>query len=88
MRGGRTALGIDAGEPEEIRPSQVACTWFAALGDLYKAKGLQFADGGRDRVTIDPVFHELAIGDRQPAVVVAAMVRKLDADAIKDLMRR
>jgi hypothetical protein len=87
MRRSWAALGIDAGEPEEIWPSQIACTWSAALGDLYKAKGLQFADGGRDRVTIDPVFHELAIGDWQPAVVVATVLRKLDADAIKDPMR-
>jgi hypothetical protein len=38
-------------------------------------------------VTIDSVFHELVVGDWQPAVVVATVLRKLNADAIKDPMR-
>ena len=56
----------------------------APLRHLKKTERLQLPDRGRDRLAMDSVFFELVVGDGQLAVVVAAMLRKLDADAIEN----
>lgn len=47
---------------------------------------LQFPNGWGDRVAVNAVFLELCVGHWQAAVVVAAVVRQLNRDAIKHAM--
>jgi hypothetical protein len=45
-----------------------------------KAKRFRFTDGRRNGVVVHPIRHEIMLGDRQVAVVVAAVVSVLDLD--------
>jgi hypothetical protein len=69
----RTKLGI-AGTP--------------SLHDLDKAQGLKFPDRWRNRVAVNAVVVEVGICDRQSAVVIAAVIRQFDLQAIEHPARR
>ena len=58
----------------------------ASLRDLDETKALKFTDGGRDRISVDTIFDQMIVGELQLAVVVAAVLLKLDLDAGKNTM--
>lgn len=77
------AEAVDPREKEEVRQSKLSRAGPASLGHNEEAQRFKLPNGWRDGVAIDPVLHEMLIGDGQLAVVIAAVLRKLDADAIK-----
>jgi hypothetical protein len=61
----------------------VACAaWFCHFEE---AKRDQFPNGGGNRLTMDSICDELIIRHDQLTVVLAAMARKLDLDAVEYL---
>jgi len=56
----------------------------SALGLLDEAQCERLADTGTDGVTIDAELFEVFVCDRELAVVVAAVLGKLDLDAIEN----
>jgi hypothetical protein len=56
------------------------------LGDLQEAQRYRFSDRQGYAVAVDAVALEVLVGDRQAAVIVAAVVTKLDLDATDNTM--
>ena len=77
---------VAVGEPEEGRSAPVGVAGATLSGDLDEAERDQLADGGCDRVAVYAVLNELGGGDRQSAVVLAAVVAVLDLDTGENLM--
>src|SRR5215831_31363 len=78
MRWPGAADGL-VGEAVCARLAILAVARFAALG-FEEAKHLALADSGRYCVAMDAVLDELLVGDRQFAVVLAAVALEFDLD--------
>jgi hypothetical protein len=80
------ATCVPVGEPELVRPSPFGVSGATLLGDLDEAEGTHLPQRGSDGVSIHPVFSEMVERDRQAAVIVSAVVGKLDFDPGEDAM--
>jgi hypothetical protein len=83
--GGLEIEGVAVGEAEEGWSAPFGVAGAALLGHFDEAEGDEFADGGCDCVVMQAVFDELYVGDREPAIVLAAVVGVFDLDAIERL---
>jgi len=81
---GWRVLGVAEGQAEQIRLPPFGIAGAAGFGDFDKAERDDFADGGGDGATVNVVADEVVIGDRQLAVIGAAVVGELDLDAVED----
>ena len=66
------------GEPEKVRRPEFSVARTSPFRDFDKPKRHAFPDSWADRVSVNSIFVEVLIGTRQLAVVLAAMVRKLE----------
>lgn len=72
------AQGVKVSQPKFVGRPKLAVSSSSAHGDSNKAERLAFADRRCDGVSINPVFFEVLKRDRKLAVVVAAVMSKLD----------
>src|SRR3974390_1934466 len=70
--------GVAEGDPEQRRPSKFGIACLAALGDFDEAERLGLADAGCNTVPVYAVRLEVVVRHRQFAVIVSALVRKLN----------
>ena len=80
------AADREVGEPVQARRTKLTVARLAAFGHFEEAEYLAFADAWRDGILVDAVLDKMLVGDRQLAVVVAAVLRQLDLDAGEDAM--
>jgi hypothetical protein len=83
----RQALGRAIGEPEQVRGAILGIARPTGLGDLQKAQRDRFPDRWCDGMAVDAVGFKVVVGDRQLAVIGAAMARHLDLDAVEHAPR-
>jgi hypothetical protein len=69
---------IAIGEAELVWPPELPVASATALRDLDEAQRRQLAQGGSDGLAMDAIALDVVIGERQLAVVVAAVMRQLD----------
>jgi len=70
----RSALAHHARQTEQVRQAKLASAGSAPLRHLDKAERFKLTDRRSYRVAMNPVFHELLVGDRQLAIIVTAVV--------------
>lgn len=57
------------------------------LGDLDKAERREFTLSGSNAVTFDAVTHEVAVGDRELAIIITGVVGEFDFNSVKNTVR-
>jgi hypothetical protein len=76
-------VGINRGQPEQIGLAVFGIASAAAFGDFQKAECDGLANCRSYRVAVDAVFVEIFVGDRELAVVAAAVFGKFNRDAVE-----
>jgi hypothetical protein len=76
------------GQPKQVRCAKFGIAGAAALGNLNKPERHAFPNSGTNCVAVNAVLMKVLIRDRQVAIVLAAVVRELDLEAIKHAARR
>jgi hypothetical protein len=74
-------FGVTIRETKKIGRTKFGISGAAVFGDDNKSQSDAFADRWRDGVPINSVVLKVLVGDRQPTIVVAAVVRHLDFKA-------
>jgi hypothetical protein len=88
---GRISAAVPAtGERQKelVRLSMFGIAPAAAFRDFDEAECLRLPDRRRNQTRRDAVFHEIQLGHRQAAIVIASMATQLDLDPGNDTMGR
>jgi hypothetical protein len=83
----RGAFAIDASQAKKVRQTKFASARPAPLRHLQKPERLKLSDCRAYGVAMNAVFHEMLVSHRQLAVVVSAVMRKLNHNPIKNTPR-